>query len=105
MFKGVNEYEKFNTNIFIPTNYLKDKVEKLVKNKNNIIGIQVRCVDGFMVTNPNESYKIDYNKTIDKILLKIKIMGENLFNNNYNIFLPRIILIYWIMYIKFLKIR
>ena len=57
----------------------KTKVNDLIENKSNIVGIQVRCGDYYMKTNPDETHKT--NNNVD--FLKIKTICQQKFNNNY----------------------
>ena len=82
----LNEYKTLYTDILIPTNHLNEKINSLLNNKYNIIGIQVRCGDCFMVTNRGEKHNTSINNDITKYLLGIKALCDKKYEN-YNIFL------------------
>ena len=75
-------YRKLYIDILKPTELFKTKVNDLIENKSNIVGIQVRCGDYYMKTNPDETHKT--NNNVD--FLKIKTICQQKFNNNYTIF-------------------
>ena len=62
------EYKKLYTDILIPTTYLMDKIEILIKDKNNIIGLQFRCGDRYMVTNKNETHNNHITDIYEKMI-------------------------------------
>jgi hypothetical protein len=80
-----SEYKKLYTDILIPNIIFNKKVENLVSNKTNIVGIQIRCGDFYMITNPGENYQNNITNFI-KILSNIKNKCEEKYKNNYNIF-------------------
>tara|TARA_Y100000992_G_C21248063_1_gene484398 strand:- start:484 stop:1392 length:909 start_codon:yes stop_codon:yes gene_type:complete len=81
-----SEYKKLYTDILIPTTYLMDKIENLTKDRSNIIGIQVRCGDCYMITNKNDKYKHNNNiKDIYDKMINIKKNCDSRYND-YNIF-------------------
>tara|TARA_B100000214_G_scaffold108915_1_gene76831 strand:- start:614 stop:1522 length:909 start_codon:yes stop_codon:yes gene_type:complete len=80
----LNEYKIIYTDILKPTNYLLEKVNKLILDKRNIVGIQIRCGDCYM--NSNSSHVTDNDTDIHSKLLNIKNLCESKFDNDYNIF-------------------
>lgn len=82
----LNEYKLLYTDILLPTTFLNEKINKLLKNKENIIGIQVRCGDIFMKTNQGERHNTGVLKNINNYLELIKEFCKKNYNN-YNIFL------------------
>lgn len=77
------EQKKLYTDILIPTIVFNKKVDNLVTNKTNIVGVQIRCGDAYMVTNPEETMRKDMKDFI-KILSNIKNKCEEKYN--YNLF-------------------
>lgn len=82
----LNEYQTLYTDILIPTDYLKNKIDHLIQNKENIVGLQIRCGDSFIKTNKGENYDILNISNVINQLSKIKSICDLKFNN-YNIFL------------------
>lgn len=78
------EYKKLYTDILIPTTYLMDKIEILIKDKNNIIGLQFRCGDCYMVTNKTETHNNHITDIYEK-MINIKKKCDSKYND-YNIF-------------------
>ena len=87
-FKNImNEYKNLYADVLKPTKFLLDKVKTLLQNKSNIIGIQIRCGDRYMVTNKGAKHQTNECLNIDNKLLKIKDICDKIFNkNNYHIF-------------------
>lgn len=81
-----NEYKKLYTETLKPTPLLLNKVNELTKNKENIIGIQIRCGDVYMIKNKNIKHKTKEGEDIIRKLLQIKYEIEMKFNESYNIF-------------------
>ena len=85
----LNCYKSLYIDIFKPTNFLLKKINNLINNKKNIIGIQIRTGDIYMENSKNDrrGYKIYKNtdKEIKNILLNIKKYCDEKFTN-YNIF-------------------
>tara|TARA_Y100001970_G_C14226139_1_gene855804 strand:- start:172 stop:1119 length:948 start_codon:yes stop_codon:yes gene_type:complete len=85
-------YKSLYTDILKPTEYLLEKINSYTNNKNNIIGIQIRCGDKYMmcgtgvvggyvrVTNPEQEIKT----MLEGIKKHIEETKET---NDYNIFL------------------
>ena len=82
----MNEYKSLYIDILKPTDSLIKKINNYTENKNNIIGIQIRCGDIYMVTNKNEAYNTNIYENIDNILLNIKKDCDEKYDD-YNIFL------------------
>jgi hypothetical protein len=80
----LNEYRSLYTDILIPTDYLLDRVDKLVAGKRNIVGIQVRCGDVYM--NARQIYVTGYAKNVGARLTSIKCMCERKFGGDYSVF-------------------
>ena len=80
----LNEYKIIYTDILKPTRYLLEKVDKLILNKRNIVGIQIRCGDYYM--NSTSSHVTDNSTNIYSKLLNIKNLCESKFNDDYNVF-------------------
>jgi len=81
-----DEYKNLYTKTLKPTPYLKEKINYLISDKKNIIGIQIRAGDKIMITNVGETYNIYNDENIFDILNNIKKHIENDYNE-YNIFL------------------
>ena len=81
----IGEYKKLYTDILVPTDSLRSKIHKLIQNKKNIVGIQIRCGDVFMVTNQHETHNTQLSNGIDKKLLRIKNNCDINFKD-YNIY-------------------
>tara|TARA_B100000575_G_C23134908_1_gene659071 strand:- start:1345 stop:2277 length:933 start_codon:yes stop_codon:yes gene_type:complete len=89
----ISEYQQLYTNILVPTSYVKDKIDQLINNKNNIVGIQIRCGDYFIsnnvghsgTTKPYQDSK-KYRENMDSYLLNIKKNCDQTYKDNYNIF-------------------
>lgn len=82
----LHEYTKLYTDILIPTPFLNNKINKLFQNINmdmNIVGIQIRCGDCYMVTNKNETHTLNIEHIIDKLLNNIKQFCNNKFKEYY----------------------
>tara|TARA_B100000965_G_scaffold44498_1_gene32586 strand:- start:126 stop:1040 length:915 start_codon:yes stop_codon:yes gene_type:complete len=79
----LSEYKGLYTNILKPTPFLSNKIKALIKNKDNIVGIQIRCGDCHMDTNKGESHKIRFNDKIPNILNKIKTKCDSLIDDYY----------------------
>ena len=79
-----SEYKKLYTDILIPTKYLMDKIEILIKDKNNIVGLQFRCGDCYMVTNKKEKHDNKIKDIYEK-MINIKNNCDSKYND-YNIF-------------------
>ena len=77
---------KLYTDILIPTKYLMDKIEFLIKDK-NIVGLQFRCGDCYMVTNKKEKHDNKIKDIYEK-MINIKNNCESKYND-YNIFYNR----------------
>ena len=76
-------YKSLYSDILQPTEYLLEKINKLICNKHNIIGIQLRCGDTYMKTNIGEQYDVGISKNIISKLLKIKEFCEQKYKNYY----------------------
>lgn len=74
----LNTYKILYTEILKPTDSLKLRINNYTKNKNNIIGIQIRAGDKYMITNKSESHSVinDPEKEIVDILTKIKLFCD-----------------------------
>ena len=88
-----NEYKTLYTEILIPTDYLMNQISKIVADKQNIVGIQIRCGDYFISNNIGHQMFAQqyhnsekYRTNIDFYLLKMKQICDRDFNNDYNIF-------------------
>lgn len=81
-----NEYNNLFNDILKPTNYLLDNINKHIYNKKNIIGLQYRCGDKYMLTNGGEQHDTNYVEYINSSLQKIKDICDNKYEN-YNIFI------------------
>ena len=79
----LSEYNKLYTTILKPTPLLSNKINTLTKNKDNIVGIQIRCGDCYMDTNKGESHKIRLNDKISNTLNKIKTKCDSLIDDYY----------------------
>jgi hypothetical protein len=84
----LNTYRSLYTDILIPTPALVLKINNIVGNNSNIIGIQIRAGDCYMKTNINEPHCVIRNppQQIHDILTKIKAHIE-LDYSNYSIFI------------------
>ena len=82
----IREYEKLYSDILIPKNVFIQKVHAIIKDKKNIVGIQIRCGDRFMVTNRSESHSTGNFHHIDKFLTNIKKHCDDIFDT-YNVFI------------------
>ena len=82
-------YKNLYNEIFIPTPFLLNKINSIVGNNNNIIGIQIRCGDFFMVTNKNNPIEPQfhrskkYRENIQYYLLNIKKLCDSKLDNYY----------------------
>lgn len=89
-------YKRLYTNIFIPTNKSISKINSIINDKKNIIGIQIRSGDIHMETNKDDipEKRIYYSRNmkfnpateIKNILNKIKIYCDKEYDN-YNVFI------------------
>lgn len=82
----ITEYEKLYSDIFIPKNIFIQKINDIVKDKKNIVGIQIRCGDKYMITNKNESHSTGLYKNIVIYLQNIKKHCDEIFDT-YNVFI------------------
>ena len=83
----LSEYKKLYTEILIPTTYLTNRIDKLLQQKSNIVGIQLRCGDFFMETNVDEHHICEDNyDNVRNKLLKIKNICDSDYSNDYYIF-------------------
>ena len=80
----LNEYKMIYKDILKPTRYLLEKVDKLILNKRNIVGIQIRCGDHYM--NSTSRHVTDNSTNIYSKLLNIRNLCESKFNDDYNVF-------------------
>jgi hypothetical protein len=79
-----SEYKKLYTDVLIPTKYLMNKIEILIKDKNNIVGLQFRCGDCYMVTNKKEKHDNKIKDIYEK-MINIKNNCDSKYDD-YNIF-------------------
>ena len=80
------EYSKLYTDIFKPTDYLMNKINSLTLNKNNIVGIQIRCGDCYMITNRNERHKTNNHENVGEKLVNIRKICNEKYGNDYYVF-------------------
>ena len=83
----INEYQKLYTDIFKPKEFFLKKVDNIIKGRTNIVGIQIRCGDAYMVTNKNEHHTTGNHKHIETFLTIIKTQCDETMNTYYNIFI------------------
>jgi len=83
----INEYQKLYTHIFKPKDLFLKKVDSIIKGRTNIIGIQIRCGDKYMVTNKRETHSTGIHTHIEKFLTTIKNQCDETMNSSYNIFI------------------
>jgi len=84
----IYEYKNLYIDILRPSETLMKKINNFTDNKPNIIGIQIRTGDFYMITNIGESYRVFGNLVpeLTQILKNIKLNCDRTFTN-YNIFL------------------
>ena len=84
----LREYQLLYIDILKPTELLTQKIKYYINNKTNIIGIQIRTGDKYMLTNTGESYYV-FSNLIPELLSIFKNIKLNcdLVYENYNIFL------------------
>jgi len=84
----INEYETFLDRTLIPRSIIYEKINNIIQDKKNIIGIQIRCGDAYMDTNSNDNRKY-INNTITNTLNLLTDLHKFINNNYfyYNIFL------------------
>ena len=80
------EYRNLYEDILLPKEYILTKVNKLINNFKNIVGIQLRCGDKFMKTNTNETHYTGIDKDIKLYLNSIQKICNKKYDN-YAIFL------------------
>ena len=83
----LNEYSTLYKDILIPTDYLNNRINTLISNKSKIVGIQVRCGDMYMSNCPASKHHYDIINNIEDRLEKIKILCNNILNEDYYIFI------------------
>ena len=83
----INEYQKLYTDIFNPKEFFLKKVENIIKGRTNIVGVQIRCGDMYMVTNKKEKHSTGTYKNIEKNLTNIKKQCDETMKSSYNIFI------------------
>ena len=83
----INEYQKMYTDIFKPKEFFLKKVDNIIKGRTNIVGIQIRCGDKYMVTNTRETHSTGTYHNIDKYLTAIKKQCDETMDSSYNIFI------------------
>lgn len=83
----INEYQKMYTDIFKPKEFFLKKVDNIIKGRTNIVGIQIRCGDQYMVTNKRETHSTGTYHNIDKYLTSIKKQCDETMDSSYNIFI------------------
>ena len=83
----INEYQKMYTDIFKPKEFFLKKVDNIIKSRTNIVGIQIRCGDMYMVTNQRETHSTGTYHNIDKYLITIKQQCDESMDSSYNIFI------------------
>ena len=83
----ISEYQKLYTDIFKPKELFLKKVENIIKGRTNIVGIQIRCGDMYMVTNQRETHSTGTYHNIDKYLTTIKKQCDETMDSSYNIFI------------------
>lgn len=86
------EYKLLYTEILKPAPSIIRKINKLTMLKNNIVGIQLRCGDKYMVTNRGEGHTTGILEQIPAILNRIKTTCDSYFHHEteepkYHIFL------------------
>ena len=83
----MSEYENLYTDIFKPTDFFLKKVDNIIKGRTNIVGIQIRCGDMYMVTNKNEKHNTGLYGHIKRYLTSIKHQCDETMDSSYNIFI------------------
>lgn len=83
----INEYQKLYTDILKPKDLFLKKVDNIIKGITNIVGIQIRCGDAYMVTNKNEHHDTGEYKHIKPYLATIKKQCDETMGSSYNIFI------------------
>jgi len=85
----INAYEELWTEILIPTELLKNKINSIIKDTKKIVGIQIRCGDLGMITNKGEkeSYNNHYPETIKNIKEYLESIKNHIKLEDYNIFI------------------
>ena len=83
----ISEYQKLYTDIFKPNEFFLKKVDNIIKGRTNIVGIQIRCGDAYMVTNKNEHHTTGTYKNIETYLTTIKQQCDESMDSSYNIFI------------------
>jgi hypothetical protein len=83
----IYEYQKLYTDIFKPKDLFLKKVENIIKGRTNIVGIQVRCGDMYMVTNKKETHSTGLYSGINIFLTDIKKKCDETMDSSYNIFI------------------
>lgn len=81
----MGNYQKLFTEILVPTKLIKDKIQSICGTHKTIIGIQFRCGDMFMKTNPYERHKTGLADTLKDKLQKIKLLVRGV--KGYKIFI------------------
>ena len=83
----LKEYKNLFTRILVPKKLILDKVNNIIKNHDNIVGIQIRTGDKFILKKYNENeYIFNFNE-LKKKLIKIKRHLKINKINNYKIFI------------------
>lgn len=87
-FKNIffNTAEEFYTKYFIPKPLIMDKVNNVTKNHNNIIGIQIRCGDFWLLDKKHPQICIATHEEMISIISKIKAHIDTEYSN-YSIFI------------------
>lgn len=85
----INAYEELWTEILIPTELLKNKINSIIKDTKKIVGIQIRCGDLGMITNKGEkeSYNNHYPETIKNIKKYLENIKDHIEIEDYNVFI------------------
>lgn len=83
----ISEYEKLYTDILKPTDLFLNKVDNIINGRTNIIGVQIRCGDTYMVTNKKETHNTGRYKNIKKNLMHIKKQCDETMGIEYNVFI------------------
>ena len=79
-----HEYRQLYTDILKPTPFLSEKINNLVSNKENIIGIQIRVGDQRMI---NTWLDEDYNLYDDAMIIDILTGIKNHISGDHNVFI------------------
>jgi hypothetical protein len=87
----IREYKELYTDVLKPTDYITRVIKNLINGHNHIVGIQLRCGDKFMSTNPNELHDTKIYDKLDAILMNIKekcdSVNEGDRANEYSVFI------------------